>query len=222
MASIFSGLRKKVKRNSHDQQLIQNLSATSSKPSVYNSIHNLPLHNFIEIAVTNDLKGLVIEGNPDNLDEVWENIFNEYSEAVQDGSVSNALRLAIQISFLTNRLSQIQQAVSYLNIRRCDAIIECLKNDYGFRLQYIDLRKDLERTIVLCKSDEVKLAKAIKEYESLTEKTEQSVSRSDFTSNLVSLSKYLGFMPNKMSITVGEYVEMLKDFKRNNTPKNGG
>lgn len=198
---------------------IQNSSNTSKTGLVYKSISDLPLHNFIEITITGDLKWLIIEGEPQDLDEHWANIYSEYDDVVGAGGESKGLSLAKQITMLTNKLTVIKNLIQYLRVKRSERLIELLTADYGFKFKYTDLQKDLNRTETLLKTDELKLIKLTADYEKLSES--KGMTREDFTDILVSLSKHLGYMPNKHKITVAEYVSMIKDFKRYNSPKNG-
>lgn len=184
---------------------------------VYDSIAVLPLYNFIEITVTSDLKWLVKEGNvPDNIEDVWAEIFSQYEEQSSDGSVSKGLKTTIDLAYLTNKIIQVKNVVQYLRVQRSELLIEALRNKFGYKLKYADLTKDLDRTLTLLKSDELKVIKLTAEYEKLS--TQAGMTREDYNDILVSLAKYMGFMPNKHQITVSEYLSMIKDFKRNNKP----
>lgn len=174
----------------------------------------MPLHNFIEITVTGDLKWLIKNGHPSGLESVWEGIFSEYEEQSSGGNLSEGLKCSIDIAYLTNKITQIKNIVQFLRVHRSELLIIALKEKFGFKLQYKDLDKDLDRTLTLIKTDELKLTKQIANYEKLSQS--KGMQREDYNDILVSLAKHLGFMPNKYKITVSEYLSMIKDFKRSN------
>lgn len=147
----------------------------------------MPLHIFIEIVVT---------GDTSPVGDAWLNIFSEYCEAIGNGELSESLRLAIQINYLTNRIY----------IVKSGAHLPELLTEMGFRTT------DPKRVLTLLKSDEVKLIKATADYKKLQSK-QTAPTRADFAKDLVTLSKHMGYTISKFKIMVAEYVEMINDLK---------
>jgi len=193
------------------------LFTRKSKPTLpaeqglcFDSCDTLPLYNFIKITTTKDLKWLIKEGNPTNLDEVWANIFSEYSEMSADQSTSHMLQLAIKISYLENRLTHIQSIVDYLATKRNEELITLLKN-MGFKFAFVDLEKDLKRTVTVAKSDIVKLQKAQADYEKNISK-DGDITEGHYNKTLAGLSKHYGYLPNKFKISVTDYVSLVNEY----------
>jgi len=196
-----------------------NLKRTSAKQRglYFDSCTELPLYNLIKIIVTKDLKWLIKEGNPTNLETAWANIYSEYCEISGDQTGGYVLDLSKEISYLTNRLTHVQKLVDMLLIRRNEDWISILQNELGFKFSYSDLEKDLKRTVTLAKSDLVKLQKKQSEYDSLN-KPGKETTEQDYTKTLQVLSKFQGYQVRAKDITVSEYVEMIKDY---NSQDNG-
>lgn len=165
--------------------------------------------NFIKITITGDLKWLGRCANPD---ELWRSIHSEYTELSGDAQSSRGLELAKQITFLTNKINITNSIVYHLSLRgRIKELVNELKQ-MGYRLNYTDLEKDLQRTLILSKSDHVKLAVAKEQYAKL--ETGEKTSEKNWYQMLGAIAKYRQVMSiNPALITVMEYICMERDFR---------
>lgn len=82
----------------------------------------------------------------------------------------------------------------------------------GYRLKYIDLDKDLQRTISLSKSDHIKLSSLKEQYAKLS--TGDTTTEFNWTEILSALAKHRQVMViNPALITVCEYIAFDKEFR---------
>lgn len=192
--------------NSKPQQLVKQ---NELLPDEFTSCADLPMSRFIKVTVTGDLSYLGRCAEPEKL---WEAIHSEYTELSGDAQSSRGLELAKQMSFLTNKINITNSIVQHLAHRgRIDDLVTELQN-MGYRLKYIDLNKDLARTLLLSKSDHIKLSALQEQYKKLG--TGEKTTDFQWVQILSALGKFRGgVIIRAEDITVMEYVAMDLDFR---------
>lgn len=183
----------------------------------YESCDTLPFSNFIELSVTGDLKWLVKSGNPTNLDAICAKIQSEYSELSQDKDTNTLLELNALIKYYEGRIAITNHIVSHLRERRLDALILILQKPspegLGFMFTYEDLQGDLTRTLIMSKSDEMKMNRAIMERDEMTGDEEQIATKKDWYARLSSIDKHRQSPPtNPANITVMQFIVMDSEY----------
>lgn len=175
----------------------------------FTSCSDLPMLNFIKITCTGDLKWLGRCGDPE---KTWQQIHSEYCELSGDAQSSRALELAKQIAFLSNKIYITNTIVNYMVVRgRVDELVLELQK-MGYRLKYTDLEKDLQRTLSISKSDQIKLNMAKEQYAKLD--TGKETTEFEWYQILSALAKHRQVaVINPSMITVVEYIAMDKDLR---------
>jgi hypothetical protein len=180
-----------------------------SVPDDFTNCADLPMLNFIKITVTGDLKWLGKCAYPEKL---WESIHSEYCELSGDTQSSIAFDLAKQIHFLTNKINITNSIVNILSLRGFNEVLIAELKGMGYRLQYVDLERDLLRTLSLSKSDHIKLDAAKEKYTKLS--TGKETSEFEWYQILSALAKHRQIVSiNPALISVTEYVAMDKEFR---------
>ena len=129
---------------------------------LYTDLSDLPLYNWIEISVTNNLKWLVKSGEMlEDLTEHFGLLLAEYQSLVKDTKTAHEHTTKVNYAKLANRIDHVQIAVNALRIERDEDMIRILREKLGFeRLTYEDLEKDLKLTENYLKMDIVKFEQA--------------------------------------------------------------
>lgn len=189
---------------------------------VYATCSEIPLHNWIQITLTNDLNWMIKSGNPDNLQEAYNLLCDEYSTLTKDIQSNYILDISIQLKTLDTRLILVTQVVDFIREHGPrPGLIELLKIDFEFRLSFEDLESDLGMVINLVKSDYMRLKQTEAEYSAFVEKSNENVwTYQDYLEQLSVLSKWQGYALRPKETSLAEYVATLNRFKAENTPKN--
>lgn len=175
----------------------------------FTSCSDLPMFNFIKITTTGDLKWI---GKCEDPAKLWEQIHSEYTELSGDQQSSRSLELAKQISFITNKINITNTIIQHLATRGNVPELVLELQNMGYRLKYIDLDKDLQRTISLSKSDHIKLSSLKEQYAKLA--TGETTTEFQWVEILSALAKHRQVMViNPALITVTEYLAMGKEFR---------
>lgn len=190
---------------------------------VYSSCSDLPLFIFIKVSVTSDLRHLKINGRPSKrqLEEAWENIFEEYTKLSKDTTSSAVLGCMKDIAMLKTKLALIQEIVLKMANRPNEGFANLLKG-MGFRFDYdpTDHEKymnDLKLTISQSKTYMVRIKDREKDLADLKSNGGE-VKESDYDDLLGELSKFQGYALNAKEITVATFISVLNRFKKANNP----
>jgi hypothetical protein len=174
-------------------------SSKTSRPPLLYSCSTLTMYEFIRI-VTGQVDP------PVN----WETIYSEYSEISASSSINKTLDLAIQITYLTNRINIVQSIVERLHIRKNQDAIDLLI-EMGFYFDFEDLGGDLQRVLTKLKGDEVKLNRYKSEYSESG--NGEKATEQDWYEILSELGKFQGYAVNPNKTTVSEYCALEKRFR---------
>lgn len=184
---------------------------------LYKDCHDLPLYNFLKIISENDLTYLVISGSPPEktLVDLWEVIFNEYSDLFKDKQKEYVIEVIKEITVYNLNLDLIERIVNVMVDNPSEHLAGILRS-MGFIFdfnpedqdKYI---KELNLTISKAKSLLFKLENAKKELQSLQVDTDK---KTNYDSVLVTLGKYQGYRIDPKTTPVSEYVEVFNNYNR--------
>ena len=162
------------------------------------------MYDFIQIVTTGKLGNLTAQE--------WESVYSEYTEMSGSSSTNKSLDLAIQITYLTNRINIIQSLVQRLYMRRNDEVIALLV-EMGMFFSYDDLNADLDRVLIKLKGEELLLNMANAEYKELGLNEGEKATEFDWYNILSELAKFQGYAVNPKQTTVTEYCALEKRFR---------
>lgn len=196
----------------------------------------MPLYNWIEIATGGGFRHLVrtgVCGDDELLKEHYSKLLEEYQRLVKDARTGQELKLKIIVTQLANKIDQVNIAIHALRTGgRDEGIIRVLRTPYpnglGFgRLSYVNLEHDLKLTESYLQMDVVRFKQRQIEMEEFFKKAASKSEgggggKSDFYSEIASLSKWLGFNISPRETSLMEYVSYLNLLKleiKNNANK---
>lgn len=189
--------------------------------ALYSDLSELPLHNWIEIATSGNLKPLIISGESTDteLQERYAELLGEYQSLIKNEKVINEHSLKVKCYYLANRLNQIEVCLNILRIERDEGIINLLRlpkpDGLGFgRVSYENLPAGIKMTESLMGADKIALKKAQNDIQKLTEAQtddrKQGVnSKAEFYNEIGVLAKWLQFSINPKECSVMQYVSYL-------------
>lgn len=187
---------------------------------LYTDLSDLPLYNWIELAVSTNLKWLVKSGEqPEDgvLTEIYDQLLSEYQTLVKDSKSAHEHNVKVNYARLANRIDHIQIAVNALRMGgRDEDLIRILRSPQpeglGFeRLTYDDLERDLKLTENYLKMDVVKFEQAKNQLDKIMKAAEHEGvnSKGMFYEQITSLSKWIGFGIHPRQVSVMEYISYL-------------
>lgn len=182
----------------------------------YRDCSELPLYNWIKLAVTSDYKWLVKSGKTNaDLSNIYDTILAEYTALIKDVRSSQELQLKIAITTIASRIDHVTICVNQLRIKRDERLISILQNELGFyRLTYEDLAKDLELTETLMRSDIVKFEQKKIQYEKMFEgSAENANGEIDFYDQIRVIGKWIGYSIDPHNTSLMQYVTYLNALK---------
>ena len=201
---------------------IQPLPTDTKSYSWYQDISKLPLRNFEECFINNNLSALIISGfpTPQELHAAWENIMQEYSDSLGESEYNMYLNLWKEVELLRIDYESIRLLI--MALRKvyskyfCDELNSLLFTSCKFDINdipsYLSELDNCER-----RSGAKKIQLDLKkiEFEEIKKKVNgekgQSIDKNYFTGVLIILSKHNNYRITK-DIFVNEYCEYLKQF----------
>jgi len=207
--------------------------ATPSAYSLHHSIRTLPYDCFVQIITGEELKPLIISGNPpvDELVSAWDNISDEYSNAIKSGKSKNVFAAYKKYIRIDSKMKMIDAALMYLT-ELYDEEIAVILHENGYKL--ITPEPDREKYLKQIKfvrtqagSLVVMLNQAVAAYKLLSPDNEHKVERDyqSFIDELAILSKHQGYALRAKEITVLEYCAVINAYMlyvEANKPKANG
>jgi hypothetical protein len=152
--------------------------------------------------VNNNLRRLARSGEAtdEELQEAWGMVYSEYVEL--SGNTSH------------NYLFSLVKATTLIQARLA-AVNELIKQGDAERLQTIGYTGDIKKIIAKMKREVVELHGKEKELEKVRQNNAgESVKEVDFTTWIVSISKYMGYRIERKTTTVSEFLEMVKQMEK--------
>lgn len=197
-------------------------SGTPSSFTLHRSIKTLTYESFIQIITGEDLRPLIIEGEPpiDELVSAWDNIADEYANAIKTGKSKSVFEAYKKVVRIEAQIKMIDACLYYLTHGYDEEICTILAdNGYHFitysddqeaYLKQIDIVRTQAKTLV------VVLNQAVAHYKLLSPDNEMKVERSyqDFIDELAILSKHQGYALRAKEITVLEYCSVVNAYIR--------
>lgn len=196
----------------------QPLPMESQTVSLYQSITELPLSNFITCLVDNNLLALCKNGvipKQEQLNDVWIDILQEYTDAIGNNESKMSLSIYKELIVLDSKLKIVHACIAVLEGDYEESIAtmlnEICRTNYNFQGE----TKIKELKSCLNRSKSIKIAFDLKmmQFEGLREKinNDEKPTRKHFTSVLIFLSNHAKYNISD-SITVLEYCERLKQY----------
>lgn len=187
------------------------------------SCEDLMMDKFILCSVDNDYSHLIIKKgivvpNKEKLREAWIKIYEDYTD-LSSGNEGNAyLSLLKQKFVLSNKINMIAIGLEALSYRRHPELIKMIRK-LGIKGSFSEktFDADLRRGIVQLKSLVARLEKVEKNM--LPYITGESTNKKDFSELMAVLSKFQGYRIDPKDTSVLEFVNILNNFKKWQTPK---
>jgi hypothetical protein len=209
---------KKVAFGSKDQQP---LPMESQIVSLYQSINELPLSNFITCLVDNNLNALAKSGLPtsEQLSDAWNIIYSEYSDQMSDNEGKLYIKLYKEITAITIDIATVNKCLEVLQNYRVkqfeDMLQAVLRTSFIFDAsnpeQYDSLLIKCEK-----RSRSLHIAYDLKtiEFKEIQKKFEKGTqpTREYFLSTLNILR--LKYHEVSLQLTVFEFIDMIKNYTK--------
>ena len=196
-------------------------AAESPSVKLYRSIHDLPLHRFVECITTDSLHSLIIEGTPseDELKTTWHKIADQYSASVGNYEYQIYLNCFKEAATLAVDLQNIEFLIEALRKAFYQPLLDALNKAMQTSVVLEGLEKEAynkELDSLYRRSRGLKIRLHLKkaQYDALSKKFEgtgEKPSRDYFESMMITLSDHAGFQLS-MNMSVFEYCERLKRF----------
>lgn len=184
----------------------------------YSNCDNLPLYNFIKTLTTNDLDYLIIPksiGLKPNLALVWENIFTDYSDRMEDKQSRKVFLMMKEIKSLENAINLSNNCIQLLlkvnNLDKFKPTIEALKSTLQVYAQFTNetIAKDLKTCMSKIKMLRSKHSQLIKEYNSMVDNSDRKATEKDFIDQIVILEESMGVPIDPKNISTAKYISYI-------------
>jgi hypothetical protein len=195
--------------------------------SVTHNINTCPLYAYIEAVCEDNLKGLIVEGNP--TDEELKMVLSEMT-AEFSSLCGNTHASSVNISIKKIHLFKITLTAYQLSIGIVSSSdYSCLATLKVFGLYLKEPKTEAEREKLLKQIDSkartklVQLKEELLLFDKLYKKDKGSkVTTQSYNEQIAAVSKFAGFHINKMTITLAEYAAYMKQFNESlKSMKNG-
>ena len=222
---MFTSIRTSFKRlflwKKRQQEVLESFPC-----KLFLTCDQLTLDRFIHCFKGGDLSVLVIEGNADlnTLSSVWNDIYLEFVDLMSTGETEYVMDLRRRINIASIEIEEIESILFCLSFKPYPKLIDKLK-DHGYYNEfnianpeeYMESLKAVEQSLG---SKRFQLEQDIKELKGYVEQQMNKEMDMDFFDFMViRLSKYFGFMIDEKTVTVSKFVRMIKEFAKNNKPK---
>lgn len=197
-----------------------------SSATYHTTVYKLPLDRFIELTVTEDLKHLVISGEPNvlELQDAFEQIINEYSAIVHTDKSDAIIRITKRIGLMQHQIIYVEYALSYLAERldktgtsEPSICTELRRMGYNYKfdpsntyqyLRELGFVRSRAKTLIMQRRD------LLREYNRMTQtpdgdKAPKKITREQFELQLADLWKFMGSKIDKFSTMTSEYAAVL-------------
>ena len=197
----------------------QQPSGTPSGYTLHRSIRTLIYEDFLQVIISGELAPLIISGNPpiDELVTAWENITEEYSEAIKSHRSRSVFDCYKRIIRTQAQIQVIDAGLMYLT-QQFDEEIANVIADMGYTLIIWDEDKEvylnrINRVRTEAKTLIVMLNQYKNEY-SIINPDGKEVNRDyqSYLNELAILSKHQGYAIRVKEITVLEYCSIVNSF----------
>lgn len=183
----------------------------------YNNCSELPLSVFIDIMVTDNINKLIkrrgLYGKR-HVDEIWNDIQDEYSELSGSNRTTMVLSMLKDQFVLKNNIYLCQTIIKTMSININNDLVAVLKR-LGFRNKFSKetIDKDLKQVVNTAKSWFIELNKVESEIKALYGSNDnEKVKVSDYDAVLARLSKFQGYRIDAREISVSQYLQVIKNY----------
>ena len=117
--------------------------------SMFQNIYKLPLTTYIDIITTNDLKLLVISGNPTNeeIEAHWSKLQDEYIEAIGGDEIKSKLEDTCDKMIMQSRVVRARALITIIASIPSEALFKMLY-EFDYPLPYYEYSEDnLEKVL---------------------------------------------------------------------------
>ena len=190
-----------------------------SKYILYEDCHVLPMNNFIECLVKNNLAALIMTGkgaSMDVLESKWQSIYLEYIDLLEDESVKDIKMLMTEIHLAEQKFERTRVIVELLTMVHYPELAKELRK-LGYPYEYNPANMDRYKEELKMTYDQAKTSLlTIKQKQNQLDKIrakdvrEKKITMADFNSMLVTLSAHFKYQVKPHELTVGQYCEMIK------------
>jgi len=218
----------------HVSYLHQQQPDIQSKHSLHRTIRTLPYENFVLVLTEGELAPLIISGEPpiDELVLAWQNITEEYSDAIRVGKSKNVFDCLKKIERTRTHIKIIESAAQYLQ-QRAEFVKEHLPwetniyhdpevassvSELGYTLikpaeSFEEYLTQIERVRTEARTLVVLLQQYENEFRILSPDSE-AVKRDyqSYMRELVMLSRFQGYPLKAKEITVSDYCNIINAF----------
>lgn len=184
----------------------------------YTKCKHTPMINFVDALVNDNLQALYrwpfgYFFFKRKVKDAWDNLFTEYTDLIENDSISISFSLIKDIHYMHNKLFIINTCVFALRMKYNEKVIYILKK-MGFNLKFTreSYLKDCNSVISRAKSIVADLANKEKEYSGM--KKNSSVSEQNYIDMVYAISKSAGHRLSVREITVSEFCAAYNSYVR--------
>jgi hypothetical protein len=197
----------------------QQPSDTPSGYTLHRSIRTLIYEDFLQVIVSGELAPLIISGTPpiDELVTAWQNITEEYSEAIKSPQSRSVFDCYKRIIITQAQMQVIDAGLMYLS-KHFDEDVASVIANMGYTLIAWDEDNEvymnrINRVRTEAKTLVVLLTQYVNEYKILSpDGKEVSRDYKSYFTELAILSKHQGYAIKVKEITVLEYCSIVNSF----------
>lgn len=198
-------------------------AAESPSVKLYQNIHELPLHRFIECITSGEYYALIIDGKAtdEQLQKAWHKLADQYSAAIGDSEYIIYLNCFKDYAQWAVDLQNIEFLIETLRKAFYQPLLDELNKKMNTAIQLDGLDKETyhkQLDVLFKRSRGLKIKLDLKklQYDALNKKFQgdgKKPTRDYFESMLITLSDHAGFQLTT-NMSVYEYCERLKRFIR--------
>jgi hypothetical protein len=189
----------------------------------YSSIAELPLRNFINVLVDDNIYALLIDGEADliTLQEAWSEILQEYQQSIGDSEHQMYTLLYKELKLLEIDYTIVTELVPVLQLvyrqKFADELNKILETSFEFDWDNQEkYQQELQRCLNRNKAIKIQLELKRKEFEEIEKKNKyehKKPSREYFLSVLINLSNYAKYQITDQ-ITTFEFCQRVKQLNQ--------
>lgn len=203
-------------------------AGTPSSVTFHTTIYQLPVSLWFDLSVSEDLKHLIISGEPTvlELQDAFEHMINEFSTIMQSDKTDAIVRITKRIGLLQWQIIYVDNTLTYLTEKHKldggtnkDLTTELRKLGYDYKFDPTNkyqYHRELGFVRSRAKSLITQRRDLLKEYHRMTAgKTgNKKKSRADYESELVTLGRYQGYDINPLTTMTSKYAVMLNQYNQ--------
>lgn len=208
-------------------------SATPSLPSYHSTIYRLPLKLFFEVAVTEDLKHLIIDGRPTDLQlqDAYEHMIGEISSLVRTDQGAAILRITKRIGLMQWQILYVDYALNWLRVKYerdqgtdQDTLTELRRLGYNYnfdttnRYQYLrelEMVESRAKTLVRTRKDLLdEYHRMVGEDPKKGNQAPKRKTREDVEHECANLERYQGYQFNRETMMTSQYYTIMSQYNQ--------